>query len=277
MPKNLGQRRSFFQRFVRRVNDHTHTHTKEEPMKINPIILLVSTLACIELASSQDESAIGPALMKSKVKTDRTVSLDAIVDASPAEVSGSGHQPTASKSFLPQRRGLIRKSADVTKSSFFRRKILRANHTARREHVFSILFRIRSSSSNGSHLQATTSREKRAALCPAVGAQSQPLADLGGAILRTSGGPTEPDSREIGALWIPRRRKVGPILSMVYTRMARRARPIVEYCQKQKSSGISKRHDRWWVLTASKIEKESYEHIIEVLLLLRGGISSREL
>lgn len=55
-------------------------------MKINPIILLVSTLACIELASSQDESAIGPALMKGKVKTDRTVNLDAIVDASPADV-----------------------------------------------------------------------------------------------------------------------------------------------------------------------------------------------
>lgn len=55
-------------------------------MKINPIILLVSTLACIELASSQDESAVGPALMKGKVKTDRTVNLDAIVDASPADV-----------------------------------------------------------------------------------------------------------------------------------------------------------------------------------------------
>jgi uncharacterized protein YndB with AHSA1/START domain len=55
-------------------------------MKISPIILLVFTLACIELVSSQDESAIGPALMKGKVKTDRTVNLDAIVDASPAEV-----------------------------------------------------------------------------------------------------------------------------------------------------------------------------------------------
>jgi hypothetical protein len=55
-------------------------------MKINPIILLVSTLACIEQASSQDESTIGPALMKGKVKTDRTVNLDTIVDASPADV-----------------------------------------------------------------------------------------------------------------------------------------------------------------------------------------------
>ena len=44
-------------------------------MKIKPIILLVSTLACIELAASQDESAIGPALMKGKVKTDHTVKL----------------------------------------------------------------------------------------------------------------------------------------------------------------------------------------------------------
>jgi uncharacterized protein YndB with AHSA1/START domain len=55
-------------------------------MKISPIILLFSTLACIELASSQDESATGSALMKGKVKTDRTVNRDAIVDASPAEV-----------------------------------------------------------------------------------------------------------------------------------------------------------------------------------------------
>jgi uncharacterized protein YndB with AHSA1/START domain len=55
-------------------------------MKINPIILLAFTLVSIELASSQDESASGSALMKGKVKTERTVNLDAIVDASPAEV-----------------------------------------------------------------------------------------------------------------------------------------------------------------------------------------------
>jgi uncharacterized protein YndB with AHSA1/START domain len=58
----------------------------EEPMKISPVILSVFTLACIELASSEDESAIGPALMKGKVKTDRTINLDMIVDASPADV-----------------------------------------------------------------------------------------------------------------------------------------------------------------------------------------------
>ena len=55
-------------------------------MKISPIILLVFMLACLELALSQDESAIRPALMKGKVKTDRTINLDMIVDAPPAEV-----------------------------------------------------------------------------------------------------------------------------------------------------------------------------------------------
>ena len=55
-------------------------------MKISPLIFLVLALAGIELASSQDESALGPALMKGKVKTDRTINLDMIVEASPAEV-----------------------------------------------------------------------------------------------------------------------------------------------------------------------------------------------
>src|SRR4029077_12525296 len=96
-------------------------------------------------------------------------------------------------------------------------------------------------------------REKRAALCPAVGAQSHPSPDLGGAILRTGGRSTEPDSCEIGPLWIPRRQKMGTIVPMVYTRMERRARSIVAVLPKQKSNRIS----RHGILTASKIEKES--------------------
>jgi uncharacterized protein YndB with AHSA1/START domain len=47
---------------------------------------LMLAFAGIELASSQNESALGPALMKGKVKTDRTINLDLIVEASPAEV-----------------------------------------------------------------------------------------------------------------------------------------------------------------------------------------------
>jgi len=46
----------------------------------------VLALADIDLASSQDKSALSPALMKGKVKTDRTINLDMIVEASPAEV-----------------------------------------------------------------------------------------------------------------------------------------------------------------------------------------------
>jgi uncharacterized protein YndB with AHSA1/START domain len=55
-------------------------------MKISFIILLVNILAGIELASSQDGAAASTALMEGKVRTDRTVNLDAIVDAPPAEV-----------------------------------------------------------------------------------------------------------------------------------------------------------------------------------------------
>jgi uncharacterized protein YndB with AHSA1/START domain len=55
-------------------------------MRISPIILLVFMPACFELALSQAESAIGPALMKGKVKTDRTINLNMIVDAPSAEV-----------------------------------------------------------------------------------------------------------------------------------------------------------------------------------------------
>src|SRR6266480_472743 len=78
-------------------------------------------------------------------------------------------------------------------------------------------------------------REKRAALCPAVRTQPHPSADLGGAILRTSGRPTEPDSREIGSLWIPRRGKVGTIVPLVYPRMERGTRPIVAVLPKTKA------------------------------------------
>ena len=55
-------------------------------MKVSAIILLVIILAGMDVASSQNSSAAGTALMEGKVRTDRTVNLDAIVDAPPTEV-----------------------------------------------------------------------------------------------------------------------------------------------------------------------------------------------
>jgi uncharacterized protein YndB with AHSA1/START domain len=55
-------------------------------MKISSLILVALTLAGVELASSRDSPASTAALMEGKVKTDRTVNLERIIEAPPAEV-----------------------------------------------------------------------------------------------------------------------------------------------------------------------------------------------
>lgn len=55
-------------------------------MKISALILLAMTLACVELASSRPRPVAHTALMEGKVKTSRTINLETIVEAAPAEV-----------------------------------------------------------------------------------------------------------------------------------------------------------------------------------------------
>ena len=55
-------------------------------MKISSLLLVAFTLAGVKLALSHDGPASTAALMEGKVKTDRTVNLDRIIEAPPAEV-----------------------------------------------------------------------------------------------------------------------------------------------------------------------------------------------
>lgn len=55
-------------------------------MKISALITLVITLAGFDPAFSQDRPPLNAALMEGKVKTKHTVSLDAVLQAAPADV-----------------------------------------------------------------------------------------------------------------------------------------------------------------------------------------------
>jgi hypothetical protein len=77
---------SFFEGLVRRVSSNTHLNERNS-IKINPIILLVITLAGIEFASPQNGAPPATAaLMEGNKTTDRTIHLDTFVDLSPSEV-----------------------------------------------------------------------------------------------------------------------------------------------------------------------------------------------
>ena len=185
-------------------------------MKINPIILLVSTLACIELASSQDESTIGPTLMKGKVKTDRTVNLDAIVDASPADVYRLWTSADGVKKFFAPEAGIDPKIGGRYQIIFFPSKDPEGeSHGTKGARTLDLVPNQKLVFLVDHICRRRFAREKRAALRPAVGAESHSSPHMGGAVLRTGGGSTKPDSSEIRALWISRRRKMGTIIPMV--------------------------------------------------------------
>ena len=69
-------------------------------MKISPLILLVITVAGIELASSRTDPSSPAALMEGKVKTNHTINLDAIVDAPPADVYQMWTSPEGIRKFF---------------------------------------------------------------------------------------------------------------------------------------------------------------------------------
>ena len=172
--------------------------------------------------------------------------------------TGSGHQLTASKSFLPQRRGLTRKSADVTKSSFFRLIDPEGE----------------SHGTKGARILDLVPNQKLV---------FEWITFAGDDLLGKNAPPYAPPSeRNLNPLptWVelffepvagqPNQTHVklahygfreGEKWERSYQWFTHAWQGVLDqlsqYCQKQKSNGISKRHDRWWVLTASKIEKES--------------------
>lgn len=69
-------------------------------MKISALIMLAITLASFDRAFAQNRPPPNTALMEGKVKTDRTVNLDTMIDAAPAEVYRLWTSPEGIKKFF---------------------------------------------------------------------------------------------------------------------------------------------------------------------------------
>jgi hypothetical protein len=153
-------------------------------MKISPIILLVFTLACIELASSQDESAIGAALMKGKVKTGRTVNLDAIVDASPAEVYQLWTSTDGVKKFFAPEARIDPKIGGRYEIIFFPSKDPEGeSHGTKGARILDLVPNQKLVFEWITFAGDDLLGKNAPPLCPAVRTQPHPLADLGRVIL----------------------------------------------------------------------------------------------